>query len=208
MRHPLRYPLNREFREYLDDTHEWEILTDTRLNILVAKRGTEEAVTYRVTRSAYADLKRMLPPGKLISVYDLHTHPGNRTPTPSPGDMKSFADQKLMQEFGVIEAGYGVITPKGIYIVKLNPSRETLERIKYNFPDDYISLAKKNVAKQLKVKNWDKAVIAAKTVDKTTQAKIMDTSHKNAFRTLIKKHPEVEIVHIRSKQGIRRQRRR
>lgn len=115
----LKFPVGREFKKLLNDKNEWSIITDQKLKILVAKRGGYGTITKEVIEETALEFLRKDYPNH-IKVYLLHTHPERTHPSPSDQDLVAFYATKLSNLFmGINVAGYGVITEKGITIIKL-----------------------------------------------------------------------------------------
>lgn len=138
----LRFPVGRQFREIVNDTHEWYVVTDARLRILVARRCGIDDISSRDIMEAFDELHHRFPEGGM-RIYTLHSHPEGDTYVPSPTDMNTYILDKLdylnrRPKFGFSEIGQGVISKHGIYIVKLPEKINKMNKIKKKMIPDRI----------------------------------------------------------------------
>jgi hypothetical protein len=126
----------------LEDDHEWVVITDLHLRILKAKRGVVGVVPGHVEAEAFAELDFYRKTPQKIRVYDLHTHPDTARPVPSTGDIEAFIKDTINKNKipvlkGFIIAGFGVITKKGIMVLKLPTSNTRLHNLDKSFIQGY-----------------------------------------------------------------------
>jgi hypothetical protein len=180
----LRFPVGPQFREVLEDDHEWLILTDMRLRPLVMNRGHIDGISTTQRSKLYYDLSKQAWFKKHIRVYDLHTHPtwGDLDQlAPSQADMTNFtferATQRFNKEYGISVAGSGVITKKGILIIKIAEqiSKQAIEN------DDIKNEYSSRVKRELENQNIKSITDIGDDVE---GAKVLVKAHKKAFKSL------------------------
>jgi hypothetical protein len=195
-RQVLRYPVGREFRKILDDDVEYCVITSTQLKPLIVKPGERGMVSRAVELNAYMELERRIPPGKIVPVYNLHTHPIGGHPVPSIGDMHSFFNEKrgkyVSEWHGRIRVvGHGVITKKGIIIVKISQDPEKRSKAEYRATAGYET----DVDLDMKRKTGDYA--AYRSMDDVSRNKLLTDVHKRAFRKVVSEEPAIKTRIIR-----------
>ena len=207
----LRFPVGQQFRKILEDDHEWCIITDLRLNIKAAVRGGKLGYKGDVLNTAYNKIIKGLPKGKTINIYHLHTHPGTLTSIPSENDLNTFintkGDRDFLKSLGIIERGYGIITPYNILIIKLPEHRGKLRNIRYA-PLNYREKAIENIRNKLNLQSTPETEKFLRTMqklsktdpefDKTGQFnQLYDNAHSKAFREIIKEEPDIRTQTVR-----------
>lgn len=205
----LRFPVGQEFKDMLNDYYEWLILTDLKLKPLITYSGGRGSISGLIVRNAYIALTRKAK-GKTLYVYELHTHPDCKTPTPSTSDISCFvteADDSQNKRRGTLKSteettqyhhpniivmGRGVITKNGITIVKLPWKRKKLQEAGYTFDWEYAG----------KSKRLEESGVY------TEERNVQDQKHSKLFRSTVKKYPEIKIKTVRSQHRFNMRRRR
>lgn len=201
MRAIARYPVSWQYARMLEDDHEWCVLADARLKILVAKRGGRDSVSTEVIRDAYETLIKKIPPGTTIRIYDLHTHPVSEGNVPSYQDIDAFIAQKYHEGNGFILAGHGVISDKGILIVKLTNDKEKLKSMYKTVKTKYRKETRNYIKKALGETTWKgvgRHALETNMGDKE-QAQMMTRAHKSTFHNVIKKEPDISARVVRKR---------
>jgi hypothetical protein len=121
MRKYLKYPTNRKFLEYVNSQYEWFILTDLRLNPLVAIRGETGKIPPKVELNAYNQLHDKVPEGRVVEIYVMHTHPSSSRSVPSFADFGSLIEDKYFEQHHqrIKVKGYGIISHDNIFITDI-----------------------------------------------------------------------------------------
>jgi hypothetical protein len=128
--HVLRFPVGRQFQKILEDDHEWYVVTDMHLKVIAAGRGEQRHVPNNIIDTVYKEVFKKYRGARegSIRVYDLHTHPEVHY-YPSPGDLGRSVEDRVLHRYGIIHAGFGVITKDGIFIWKLPENQKKLARL-------------------------------------------------------------------------------
>lgn len=201
----LKFPVGRQFREILEDDHEWMVITDMRLNPIVYGRGTKTCIPYEVEISVFNELNHMYAGGEPVPIYHLHTHPftpGTRFDHyPTPSDMLSnIRDLKYqMKNTGsnVFIVGHGVISKSGIFIVKIPQSEKRYKEVQQLFGQKkFIKKVKEKVKKKLDVNTWVAVKKKASTMDKHEREKINNRAFGETFREIAKEIPDIKTERV------------
>jgi len=214
-RQTLRYPVGEQFRKILEDDHEWKVFTDLHLKVILARRGRKTSIPQQIILNAYRDLKWKVPEGKTLRIYDLHTHPTD-TYIPSSSDINNFIGIKLWQNYGkpdngIYVMGHGVITKKGIFIVKMPDNEERLNELYTKQLDKhYNESVKKHIENKLGVRGWEAANQKAKglgmSIDDANH--MLEKAYTTSFKELLQKEPSIgtKIVPRTHRFNMRRRR--
>jgi hypothetical protein len=184
----------------LEDDHEWYVVTDMHLKIIAAGRGIVHHIPENVIEEVYLqvlDKLRSIKSGT-IRVYDLHTHPGDHI-YPSPGDLGRSVWDRFFNGYGMVHAGHGVITKKGILIWKLPANQKKLAKME-NIKNVYIKKVNESSGKYFGQIQPDlkKELIALD--EKTTMHgpnKIINRVGKEAFRSVQETEPGIRTRMVR-----------
>jgi len=220
MRRFLTLPLNRVFLKYMNDDHEWSIATDTRLNILTAKRGEKFHIPAdTITKTINGALKNLQQHGKTPNIFLLHTHPSGGD-IPSVGDISAFSYDKYRYSSkggGLHIVGSGVITRKGILIVidlgkASYPNNNALQE---NYKKRSIELAQKELIGKYGKENlitsdrpYEQHRLKPGVLDKPTMMRRSELIYKRAFREQLRENPDISTRTIKPNRRGRIHRRR
>jgi hypothetical protein len=200
MRTTLKFPTGQQFQRMLQDDHEWHIITDTRLKILGAGRGEFRQISKENVKEDYIRLVQSRPSNKPLRVFDLHTHPRSRASVPSYGDMGAIIVDKLfaLKDLGVNIVGHGVVTEKGIIIIKITGDTDKLIDLYEKFPKTYKQTTRDLVKKEFNQTTWEGAKREA--VNRLTEKERMDLMtrmHKKAFRGMLEDEQDIKTRTVR-----------
>jgi hypothetical protein len=216
MRHQvLRFPVGPQFRKILEDDHEWKVFTDLHLKVILMRRGRKTTIPHQLIVDAYRDLERKVPEGKTIRIYDLHTHPSDDN-IPSPQDIDCFIGTKWWQNYaglenGIYVVGNGVITKKGIFIVKMPDNEERLNELdKKRLDKRYEKDVKIHIKNKLGVKYWKEAHPKAEEMGLTQEDKdvINQKAYTASFKKILQEEPVIKTKMIRRTHRFNMRRRR
>jgi len=195
----LRFPVGQQFRKILEDDHEWIVLTNIQLQPLVMIRSDrKDGISEAVVKEAYWQLKQKITGGKQVRIYDLHTHPKRGT-IPSPVDIKKFLEEKILNPFKVSLAGHGVITKKGIFIVKLHGTTENLKELYWKFPDEYRERALTRLMDSVDSITPERvaAIKAGKIKRRKKTRDISSDAHIRVFDQMQREEPDIRTQTVR-----------
>jgi hypothetical protein len=206
----LRFPVGQQFKKILEDDHEWIVITDVHLKPLVMERAEKTHIPHNLERKVLDNLSNSVPEGKLLKIYNFHTHPRNKRVAPSEEDWNSFIYSKKHPFIGkkLVEVGYGVIGRTDIVLIKLPKDQDKLTDLAWDLGRRYVEEQHEYVQKKLKVKSWHEAAQVAENIDLPTQKRIMEEAYKRSLLITAKNEPEVRIKTIRKPSRITMRRRR
>jgi hypothetical protein len=203
----MRFPVGQQFQKILEDDHEWHIITDPRLKILEAIRGESRTIEQGTIKENYTRLVHNNPSNKPLRIFDLHTHPHSRVSVPSYNDMSGFILDKLfaLKLLGVNIVGHGIVTKRGIIIIKISGKEDKLLDLHDLVPSTYKNTTRTLIKQELNQTTWVGAKREA--VNRLTEKErmaLMARMHKKAFRSMIENEPDIRAKTVRrSIQGRR-----
>lgn len=202
MRQVLRFPVGKEFKKILEDDHEWYVITNLRLKPIVLKRGKPDSIPQSTAQEAIDELKqKTFSKEYAIRVFLLHTHPRTRSNAPSDGDLRSFFRHKInnpYQLYGIIPAGFGIITKKGIFIIKLPENPQTLKLMEEPTQILYKTKRKDYYKNKLNKNTFFEAYEhAQQNMEKSERTALEAEAHEKTFKKVLKTMPELKTRMIR-----------
>jgi len=218
----LQFPTNnKDILGYLKDDHEWMIITDLKLNMLGAARGSRRSCDDECIKNAFQAASEVINDfypkeqhRQLSYVYCLHTHPQG-VQYPSQMDILAFFNLKKNHQFGFNVMGYGVITNRGISLIKLPENKEKLWAIdikpiltKYSDKseqNEMTTVYKKLIKQDKPLDNFDNYYEALPLKEKQ---KIARSASHRAFRDAFKDEPDIQTKVIRKPRRFSMTRRR
>ena len=218
----LQFPTtSKDIQRYLKDDHEWMIITDLKLNMLGAARGSRRSCDEECIKNAFQSASQVLNDfypkeqhRKLSYVYCLHTHPQS-IQYPSQMDLLAFFNLKKNHQFGFHVMGYGVITSRGVSIIKFPEDKEKLWAIDIKpILTKYTDRSEQNVMRTVYKKLIKQGIPLDKFDDHyeslpiKEHQKIMRSASHRAFRDTFKEEPDIETKIIRKKRWFTMARRR
>jgi hypothetical protein len=197
----LRFPVGQQFQKILEDDHEWFVITDKRLKILVAKRGAESFITKNVSDDAFSELRTKMKDGQIIEVYTLHSHPyeegdGAYQRFPSVKDMDYFITNKYLGKKYIVEVGQGIITKKGILLIKLPEYDHKIKDMVHRVSFSYMNNVRKQLNTKLNTNSDDVLNVALSSLPEKQKSKLIINAHEKAFKKLIKEEPDIKTKRI------------
>jgi hypothetical protein len=210
MRQVLRLPVGPQFKKILEDDHEWLVITDMRLKPIIVKRGEEDCIYRSTVFKAYDELEQKIRGGRnAVRVLVLHSHPHTQSNSPTGGDLDSFFKQKTgFAVKSIIISGFGIITRKGIFIIKLPENLEKLGELGNTVPDKYTDKKRDYMRASLKKDTYFEAYEHAQSMEESDRDKIEIKSQENAFKGIKKETPQLKTRMVRKthrfNMGVRR----
>lgn len=206
----LRYPTGTEFRKILADDHEWLVLTDTRLKVLVAERGDEREITIKTIKKAYLKIAQVDRINNPIKIFVLHTHPTDH-PAPSLADWDTsfmFAKKKLLLPSGIDEVGFGVIGAKSIVIAQYPDDKKKLNTLGKKFTGKFEDNVNEYLKTRLKLNSVFDIPSVAHKIDAKTQKELMLRAYRASLNKSTQEEPNMKTKIVRKTRRFNMTRRR
>ena len=197
-RQVLRFPVGRQFEEIIWSDNEWLVLTDLHLHPLVVREGTKNGVSGALAIDAFRELKQKIPEGQSLRIYNLHSHPRNQY-VPSGTDLNTYIRHKIKPLPGIIEVGHGIITPVGIYIIRLPGKEERLKTMENWLANRYGLETRRTLNKDFNQKSWKDTTkhVAESGMNRQEFDEARSKARVKAFKKVLKLEPDIKTKMIR-----------
>lgn len=201
----LSFPTGKQFARILADDHEWEVITDTRLNVLVSERGDRGSIPVSVTERVYKRLLKTIPAGKSVKIYDLHTHPEQNLQLPMDkrnlmypstsdiGYVIQNARWNTDKKYTIV--GCGQITKYGIFIMQF---KGEIKKPNVKYENDMMEKHEehKNIARNVYDERFNTSKIPRQEWTKDANTRAMAVA-KEGYKSFEKENPEFKHKIVR-----------